>query len=144
MARIVTTVTTDWPAAQAFAYLSDFSHAAEWDPGTVEASRLDVGPVRVGSEFDLVVVAGGRRLRLRYRITDLAPGRVTFLARTATLVSEDTVTVVERDGATEVTYDAGLRFRGLLRVADPLLAPTFRHLVDEGIEGLTRRLSSDP
>ena len=47
---------------------------------------------------------------------------VTFSLRSATLESVDTVTVTIRGETAEVTCDARINFRGLLRVTDPLLA----------------------
>jgi carbon monoxide dehydrogenase subunit G len=141
MAHVAETVTTAWDPEKAFAYMSDFSHTAEWDPGVVAASRTDTGDVGPGSVFDLTVRVGGRRLRLRYEVTDFAPGRVTFTARSAALESVDTVTVVRRGNATEVRYDARIHFRGLLRLADPLLALGFRGVADRAIRGLERRLA---
>ncbi|MCL6091827.1 MAG: SRPBCC family protein, partial [Actinobacteria bacterium] len=123
------------------AYMADFSHTTQWDPGVVAASRKDAGAVKLGSAFDLTVKVAGRRLLLRYEVTDLAPGRVTFSARSATLESVDTVTVTRRGDATQVTYDARLRFRSLLRLADPLLALGFKQVADRAIRGLERRLS---
>lgn len=141
MAHIVNTLRTAWPPETAFAYMADFSHAAEWDPGVEAASRRDGGDIGPGSAFDLTVRVGGRRLPLRYEVTDFAPGRVTFTARSATLESVDTVTVERRGDATEVRYDARINFRGLLRLADPLLALGFRGVADRAIRGLERRLA---
>ncbi len=144
MAHIVRTVSTAWPADAAFAYMADFSHATEWDPSVVAASREDAGPIGVGSVFDLVVRLGGRRLPLRYEVTTFTPGRVAFTSRSATLESVDTVTVARRDGVTEVSYDARIHLRGLLRIADPLLTLGFRGVADRAIRGLERRLAVAP
>jgi len=141
MPHVVKTVTTTWSPEAAFAYMADFSHSEEWDPGVVEAARVDAGEVGVGSAFDLTVRIGPRRMPMRYEITDYAPGRVTFTARTSSLESVDTVTVARRGDATEVTYDARLNFRGILRVADPLLALGFRGVADRAVDGLVRRLA---
>jgi len=141
MAHIAKTLRTAWSPETAFAYMADFSHTAEWDPGVAGASRKDTGAIGIGSVFDLTIRVGGRRFPLRYEVTDLAPGRVTFTARSATLESVDTVTVALRGDATEVTYDASIHFRGLLRIADPLLALGFRGVADRAIRGLERRLS---
>lgn len=144
MAHVVKSVRTAWPAQTAFAYMADFSHAAEWDPSVVEASRMDTGTIGVGSVFDLAIRAGGRRLPLRYEVTDFVPGRVTFTARSTTFASVDTVTVTDQSGATRVTYDARIRLRGALRLADPLLALGFRRVAHRAIRGLERRLSEVP
>lgn len=141
MAHIVKTVRTAWPVDVAFSYMADLSHAAEWDPSVVGASRDDTGPIGVGSAFELVVRVGGRRVPLRYEVSELAHGRVTFVARSETLVSCDTVTVARRDGITEVVYDARIRFRGLFRIGDPVLSLGFRGVATRAIRGLEQRLS---
>jgi hypothetical protein len=54
MARYTATVETPRTRRDVAAYLSDFSTTQEWDPGVVEAQRLDDGPVGVGSRFRIV------------------------------------------------------------------------------------------
>ncbi|HLI44925.1 MAG TPA: SRPBCC family protein [Acidimicrobiales bacterium] len=141
MAHIVRTVRTAWSPELAFAYMADFSHAAEWDPGVAAARREDDGEVALGSVFELMIRVGGRRFPLRYEVTHFAPPQVTFTARSFALESVDTVTVTDRGGETEVRYDARIHLRGLLRIADPLLALGFRGVADRAIAGLERRLS---
>lgn len=141
MAHVVKSVSTAWSPEEAFAYMADFSHTAEWDPGVVAASRKDAGAIGLGSAFDLTIRVGGRRLALRYEVTDYTPGRVTFTARSAALESVDTVMVAPRGDATEVTYDARINLRGWLRFADPLLALGFRGVAERAIRGLEQRLA---
>ena len=141
MAHFVKTVRTEWPPETTFAYMADMSHAVEWDPSVVGARREGAGPVQLGCTFDLGVRVAGRRVPLRYEVTGLSPGTVTFTARSPTLVSVDTVTVDRKGDATCVTYDARIRFRGLWRLADPLLALGFRSVAGQAIRGLERRLS---
>lgn len=141
MPHVVRSVTTAWSPERALAYMADFSHAAEWDPGVVEARHLDAGEVGEGSTFDLVVRVPGRNLPMRYQITDYGPDRVTFTSRSAALESVDTVSVARRGDATEVTYDARINFRGLLRLVDPLLALGFRGVAGRAIRGLQHRLA---
>jgi carbon monoxide dehydrogenase subunit G len=144
MPRAVKTMTTNWSPEQAFAYMADFSHSAEWDPGVAAATRVGDAEVGRGTAFDLTVLVAGRRLPMRYQITDYAPGRVTFSSRSRAMESVDTVTVANRAGTTEVVYDARINFRGLLRVADPLLALGFRGVAQRAVRGLQARLSQDP
>jgi len=74
MAHVVKTMTTAWSPEQAFAYMADFSHAAEWDPGVAAATRVDGEEVGRGTAFDLTVLVAGRRLPMRYEVTDYVPG----------------------------------------------------------------------
>ena len=63
MTRYKATVDTPRPPDEVFAYLSDFSTTAEWDPGVLEAERLGDAPVAEGSEFRLVADFLHRRRR---------------------------------------------------------------------------------
>jgi Polyketide cyclase / dehydrase and lipid transport len=141
MAHVIKTVTTTWSPERAFAYMADFSHTAEWDPGVAAATRVDGGDIGEGSAFELTVLIGGRQFPMRYEVTDYAPGRVIFSSRSATLESVDTVTVTRQGDTSEVTYDARINFRGLLRIADPLLALGFRSVAVRAIRGLEHRLT---
>ena len=68
MARYRGTVISTRSAEETFDYMADFANAAEWDPGTAEAERLDDGPVGLGSTFRLGVRVGTRVVPLDYRI----------------------------------------------------------------------------
>ena len=48
MARYVDAIDLPVPIADAFDYLADFSHTAEWDPGVESAERLTPGPLARG------------------------------------------------------------------------------------------------
>lgn len=143
MARYTTEIETPRPRAELFAYLSDFSNAEEWDPGVVAAERLGPdGPVREGTDFRLAVKLPGRDARLTYRVTAIdPPTRVTLRAESAVIVSLDTITLTEReDGGTLVRYDADLRLKGPLRLADPALGIAFGRVGDRARDGLCRAL----
>ncbi len=141
MARYVASVDSPWSAEDAFAYLSDFSNAREWDPGVVDAERVGGGDIAVGSEFRLVAEFLGRHTPLTYRITELDPPRsVTFRGENATVVSLDTITFEPAAVGTRVTYDADLVLKGPLRLADPLLKLVFGRIGDRALAGLRETL----
>src|SRR5689334_16343836 len=127
MARYRASIETQWTPEEAFAYLSDFSTSAEWDPGVVEAERVGGGAVGggvvgEGTEFRLLADFLGRKTPLVYRVVEYEPSRaVTFVGENATVVSHDRITFETTTTGTRVTYDAELRLKGLLRLADPLL-----------------------
>jgi len=73
MARYRASIETLWTPDQAFAYLSDFSTSAEWDPGLVAAERVGDGAVGEGTEFRLVAEFLGRKTPLTYRIVEYEP-----------------------------------------------------------------------
>jgi carbon monoxide dehydrogenase subunit G len=137
MAHYQATVDTPRPPAQAFAYLSDFTTAAEWDPGTVESQRLGEGPIREGTEFLLVAAFLGRKTTLTYRIVEYQPPHaVTFRGENSTVVSLDRITFQPSDGGTRILYNADLTLKGPLKLADPLLALAFNRVGDHAVAGL--------
>ncbi|MGD1053097.1 MAG: SRPBCC family protein [Candidatus Dormibacteria bacterium] len=142
MARFVTSLASGWTPERAFAYMSDFSNAREWDPSVVAARSLAPGGPRLGSAYELTVaMGGGRRLTLRYLISELGPGAVELLAESRWLRSRDRITVAEESGGCRVTYDARLTLRGIARPLSPLLAPSFRRTATRALVSLRRILS---
>ena len=144
MPRYTTVISSTWERPRAFAYMSDFSNAQEWDPGVASARRLDGARVEVGSAFDLDVLFAGRTMTLRYQVTDLEPGRrVVFKASTGNLESVDTLTFQDRNGGTDVTYDAALTFKGVATLANPLLGLGFKRIGDRARDSLRGVLTSE-
>jgi len=116
-------------AAEAFAYMASFDNAQEWDPSVVEASRLDSGELKVGSAFRVVSTFAGRKVPLRYEITVLdADRRVVLEAWNGTFGSVDTITVVASGSGSSVTYDARLVFKGISRLANPIMQLVFNRV----------------
>lgn len=142
MPTIKRTITTTLPIAETFAYLSDFSNAAEWDPGTVTSiPRNDEDP-HVGQEYDLVVAWGERRLDMVYTITRLETNRLLELEGDgSTTHAVDTMTFASRGEQTVVTYEADIKLKGILRIAEPFLKNKFTELGDEAEYGLSTALA---
>lgn len=137
------TVPSTRSAADAFAYLAAFEGVAEWDPSIESAVRVDDGPVRVGSAFDVVVRMGSGPLALRYVVTRLEPPRVIELeASAARFDIRDTIVVEPAGAGAAVTYDTTLAMKGLWRLAAPLVQRSLDRLAAEAMVGLRRRLAS--
>jgi carbon monoxide dehydrogenase subunit G len=143
MARYKASVDSPHSAAAVFDYLSDFANAQEWDPGTVQSERLGEGPLGEGAEFRLVASFLGRKTTLVYRIVDYdPPNAVTFRGENASVVSLDRITFEPSAGGTRVTYDADLRLKGWLTVADPLLGLAFKRVGDHALTGLRETIGT--
>jgi dehydrogenase/reductase SDR family member 12 len=152
MAQYHATIVAPVPIDQAFDYLARFSTTAEWDPGVHEAEMVTPEPVGPGSAFRVVTSFAGRRLPLRYEITEFdRPYRVTVRAENGSTVSEDTITFtpsdrragdpVDPDGArTEVRYDADLHLKGAFRILEPVMALMFDRIGDRAAGGLRAAL----
>jgi carbon monoxide dehydrogenase subunit G len=134
--------TADIPPEQAVAYLKEFAHTEEWDPGTESCVRLDSGAVAVGSTWRNVSVFRGRRTELRYALTRMDADHLTFVGENASALTQDDMAFSPDGAGTRVTYRAQLRFKGVLRLATPLLRRSFEALADEVEVQLPRTLSA--
>ena len=128
-------------APDAFRYVSEFANAAAWDPGIAESRKLTDGPVRVGTEYDVVALFRGKRQRFRYRVTELNDGRRIVLEGDGDKATSVDEIVVEPSGAgSRITYTADIKLKGLRRIAEPLLRPMLKKTADEALAGLKRTL----
>jgi carbon monoxide dehydrogenase subunit G len=143
MARYTTTIHTDWERETAFAYLAEFSNAAEWDPGVDSALNLSLDPLEAGARFELKVGFVGRTIPMTYETVELdVPSRVTFAAETRLFGSRDVISLDPAPGGgTTVTYDADLRLKGPLKLLDPALRVAFEGIGDRAADGLAARLA---
>ncbi|MFM8305071.1 MAG: SRPBCC family protein [Actinomycetota bacterium] len=137
MARYRTEQLFAGPPEVAFDYLANFASVAEWDPGVSEAVRLDDGPLAVGSRVRVVVKTGP----LVYEVRELEPGRrIRLVAESATIRSDDVISVrPDGDGAV-VVYEADLTVRGWAVVFAPLLPLVFGRIGDKAAAGLRAKL----
>jgi carbon monoxide dehydrogenase subunit G len=105
-----------------YAYLSDFTNAEEWDPGTVECTRVD-GDGGVGTRYRNVSSFLGRTTELEYVADELdAPTFVHFAGHNAQFDGHDRIRLEASGVGTRVTYDAEFSFTGASKVAVPLVA----------------------
>ncbi len=131
------------PAADAFQYIAEFENTAEWDPGIAESRKLTDGPVRVGSQFDVVALFRGKRQRFRYTVTELDDGRRIVLEGVgAKATSVDAITVDAGDSGSRISYTADIQLKGLRRLAEPLLKPMLAKTGEDALAGLKQKLDS--
>lgn len=139
--EIVRTVTVDRPIDQVWGYLSDFSHTTDWDPGTVRTERTS-GDGGVGTRYHNVSKFLGRQTELDYVVDEFVPNeKLALRGENATVVAHDTMTFSGSSERTTVTYRAGFDFKGISKLAAPLLAPALRKLGDEAETGLRQALT---
>jgi len=140
MARYVTKVRTQRPAAEVFDYMADLRHFRDWDPGVKKVVQVEGDGGGVDGVFD-VSVSG---TTLRYRTVEFdSPHLLVVKAESGTLISTDRITVDTDAEGTLVTYDADLRLKHVLAVADPLLRLAFGRIGDRAAAGLRRVLDGE-
>jgi polyketide cyclase/dehydrase/lipid transport protein len=146
MTRYLVHVRTPMAPAEAFAYMADLTNFAEWDPGVDRVDQVQGDGPGPDTSFDVAVKALGRSMTLRYDIISYdASGSVVAFAENRVLSSLDTVTVEqdESGSGSVVTYDAVLKLKGLLGLADPLLGLSFKRIGDRAAAGLVSALSGE-
>ncbi|ROO86200.1 polyketide cyclase/dehydrase/lipid transport protein [Actinocorallia herbida] len=145
MTVLLRAIETSAPTEAVARYLTDFTTAEAWDPGTVSCRRLDEGPVRVGSRFENVSRFRGRETTLVYRLTELVPGvRVTFIGDNKTVTTIDDLHFEPLSTGCRVRYQVDFRFKGLARLAVPFLRPSLEHLADAGAARMKTVLDALP
>jgi carbon monoxide dehydrogenase subunit G len=143
MAHIVEHFSVPTPPAAAFAYVADFANTTEWDPMIEAAVRLDDGPLRVGSAFEVALRMGSRTIPLVYTITELVPDeRVVLTTSGWWYRGKDDVRVRSAGEGSEVRWDATFALRGPLLLLDPLLAIGFRRTARLAVAGLRAALTT--
>ncbi|TCN37298.1 carbon monoxide dehydrogenase subunit G [Kribbella orskensis] len=136
MITIERVITVDRPVEAVFGYLADFETTTEWDPGTVRTVRVegDGGP---GTKYRNTSSFAGRETELEYVVQQLEPGRIFQLrGENKTVTALDTMTFRAAGGGTEVTYRAEFEFKGMTRLAQPLLKGQLKKLGDEAEQGM--------
>lgn len=99
----------------------------------------------VGSRFRVVTEFSGRRNELIYEVVELdPPRRVRLVAEASGFTSDDTIEVLDQAGQVTVTYDAQLRMKGLMKIADPVMGILFRRVAERAKQGLERELAAPP
>jgi uncharacterized protein YndB with AHSA1/START domain len=129
---------------RSWAYVSDFSTAAEWDPGIVSSRKTSDGPVGFGSTFDVVAEFRGKQQPFVYRIADFVEGRRIVLEGEGEKArSVDTITFHPLDGGgTQIVYEADLTLKGFNRVAEPFLGGTVKEMGEKALAGLKAKLDA--
>jgi carbon monoxide dehydrogenase subunit G len=138
--RLQKTVIVDKPLDAVFNYLSDFTTTTEWDPGTVVTVNHH-GDGGVGTTYLNTSTFLGRKTQLTYIVGEFIPGkRVRLRGENKTVIAVDTLTFRPVASGTEVTYTAEFTFKGLSRIAAPLLKPAFERLGNEAEAGMRKAL----
>lgn len=125
-------------------YLKDFANAEEWDPGTETCTRIDSGPIQVGSQWHNTSKIAGVTTELTYELTELAPDRIVLVGRNDTATSTDTITVEPHGSGSRLTYEAVIEMKGAAKLAAPLVKLVFEKIGSDTEDDMTQVLNRLP
>lgn len=128
MTSVTRSFSVNTPAGVVIAYLADFSHAEQWDPGTQECTRQDSGPVRVGSSWRNVSKIAGISTELIYTLEELSDDRVVLVGRNETATSTELIEVTATGNGSDITYTNQVEFHGVAKAAAPVAKLVFEKL----------------
>lgn len=144
MPSVSRTFTVTAPAKHVLDYLKDFTNAQEWDPGTQSCTRIDSGPVTVGSRWHNVSKILGFSTELEYTLKELTDTRVVFEGKNGSATSTDTIVMSPADGGAQIDYRADLRMHGLAVLMGPAMKLLFEKIAGDTKDQLTDVLNALP
>ncbi len=144
MTRLTEQTTAPISIDKAFAYTADFNHVQDWDPGVAESAQIGEGPVGEGTEFDVLVAFGARRIPMVYTITEFdPPNRMVLVGKGSALTAVDEITFSEIPQGTAITFTTDLTFKGMGRLFAPFMGGVLKGVVKKAVEGLATALRSN-
>jgi carbon monoxide dehydrogenase subunit G len=140
MIRIHETVASPRPPEDVFAYVSDFTTVAEWDPGILTSERTS-GEGGAGTTYAVVADFRGREVPMTYEVVELRPPeRIVLHGSGSAVDAVDTIEFFADGAGTRVVYNAEFRMKGLFRFAEPFMRGMFDALGKKAIDGLRAAL----
>ncbi|MDP1540531.1 MAG: SDR family NAD(P)-dependent oxidoreductase [Moraxellaceae bacterium] len=129
-------------------YLTDFSTIEQWDPGVMEAVKLTPGPVKTGTQFDLILDVLGKPVPMRYGMTAIdvqdTYAKLVLDGQGDGFSAHDELTLHKvSDQQTRVEYAADLVFADTSAWIMPLLKAWGARLANKTVAGLVSALEND-
>jgi carbon monoxide dehydrogenase subunit G len=142
MSTVSRTFNVQVPPEIVVAYLADFGHAEEWDPGTVRCERNDDRPVEVGSTWKNTSKIAGISTELTYTLEQLSDHLIVLVGRNKTATSTETIDVTSHDTGSSITYTNALQFNGAAKLATLLAKVVFEKLGNDTEKQLKKTLNA--
>lgn len=140
--KVTRSFSVSLPPEAVRAYLIDFAHAEQWDPGTRSCVRIDSGPVQVGARWHNVSQFLGRSVELTYTLIRADSDRLVFAGVNDASTSRDDLRIVPDAGGSRITYSATITLRSRFRaVLEPLMKLPMRRIADHTVERLSTTLN---
>lgn len=104
-------------------YLQDLTHAEQWDPSTHSCTRIDTGPIALGSSWHRVSTFAGVRAELIHTLEKLTSNTVVWVGHNKYATATTTIHVAANpDGpGTVIIYTVSIETSGAARLTAPAL-----------------------
>jgi uncharacterized membrane protein len=144
MIQVETSIQINRPAAEVFAYLSNFENNPKWQSGMRSAHFTSEGPLRVGSTYAQLAQFMGRRIESTFEVLEYEPGRRIKATSTAGSFPITFTRIVEpAAGGAQVQAIIEGDATGFFKLAEPLLKRMVQRSVDKDYANLKWLLESE-
>ena len=138
------TVEVERPIEEVFAYVSDFTTTAEWDPTVLSARKLTAGAVGVGTQFEVVCALPVGSVKLLYTLHKLQDNaRIELRGHSAFFDVHDTITLRSTAIGTHIDYRAEFTFKPLMASVAALSRKGMEQMGRESVAGLGAALQDE-
>jgi dehydrogenase/reductase SDR family protein 12 len=138
------TVEVERPIEEVFAYVSDFTTTAEWDPTVLSARKLTAGAIGVGTQFEVVCALPVGSVKLLYTLHKLQDNaRIELRGHSAFFDVHDTITLRSTATGTHIDYRAEFIFKPLMASVAALSRKGMEQMGRESVAGLGAALQDD-
>ena len=125
-----------------YRYLLNFSNIFEWDSHVVQAERVDLGPIKEGSKFELEYRLFGFTQTLIYELIELNEGKkLVFKTEAKNFSTIDTISLSEESKGTEITYQAEVNLSN--KFSELLFKPKMALIANDTVKNLKRALERE-
>jgi carbon monoxide dehydrogenase subunit G len=110
------------PAAEVFAFMSDFANDTKWQADLVRSERTSSGPMGAGATGVYVQKFMGKEMKNEVVVSEYdPPKKLGFKTTSGPVQFEMAVTFMEMDGGTHVTVNMQGEAGGFFKVAEGML-----------------------
>ncbi|MFT7286031.1 MAG: dehydrogenase/reductase SDR family protein 12 [Halieaceae bacterium] len=144
MINIQEEITVQRSIEECFDYVADFRNTAEWDATAFSASKLDKGPVGMGSRYAVRCRLPVGSVLINYTITEFEPpGLVALHAHCWLFEAVDTIRFREGEDGTHIDYRADFSYRMPFATLEGALQRGMQRMGGASLRGLQCALGDD-
>ena len=146
MIRTSTSVEIDRPAAEVFAFVSEFPNNPKWQRGMRSCQWTSDPPLRVGSTYDQQARFLGKDVVNSFEVTAYEPGRRVSFASTGGSFPIAVTRTVEPLGPDRSRFTESVEgeAKGFYRIGEPILRVLVKVSIQRDFPHLKRLLEGPP